>query len=103
MSGAATNNDTDQISSVDLENQLMPHPAVAHAAVIAVPDDRWGKHPLAVVSLRTGAGTSLNEPREHLAQEFAKWQLPDRVEFVAAIPSTATEKVKKTQLRDQFT
>ena len=90
------------ISSVDLENQLMAHPAVAQAAVIAVPDDRWGERPLAVVSLRAGAETSPKELREHLAQEFAKWQLPDRFEFVAAIPCTATGKFKKTQLRDQF-
>ena len=90
------------ISSVDLENRLMCHPAVAQAAVIAVPDDRWGERPLAVVSLRAGAETSAQELREHLAQEFAKWQLPDRFEFVAAIPCTATGKFKKTQLRDQF-
>ena len=90
------------ISSVDLENHLMAHPAVAQAAVIAVPDDRWGERPLAVVSLCAGAEASPNELREHLAQEFAKWQLPDRFEFVAAIPCTATGKFKKTALRDQF-
>ena len=82
------------ISSVDLENHLM--------AVIAVPDERWGERPLAVVSLRAGARTSPAELREHLAHDFAKWQLPDRFEFVAAIPCTATGKFKKTQLRDQF-
>ena len=90
------------ISSVDLENQLMAHPAVAQAAVIAVPDDRWGERPLAVVSLRAGAKASADELRAHLAQEFAKWQLPDRIEFVAAIPTTATGKFKKTALRNQF-
>ena len=84
------------ISSVDLENRLMSHPAVAQAAVIAVPDDRWGERPLAVVSLCAGAEASPDELREHLAQEFAKWQLPDRFEFVAAIPCTATGKFKKT-------
>ena len=91
------------ISSVDLENHLMAHPAVAQAAVIAIPDDRWGERPLAVVSLCAGAEASPNELREHLAQDFAKWQLPDRFEFVAAIPCTATGKFKKTELRDQFT
>ncbi len=90
------------ISSVDLENHLMAHPAVAQAAVIAIPDDRWGERPLAVVSLCAGAEASPNELREHLAQEFAKWQLPERFEFVAAIPCTATGKFKKTELRDQF-
>ncbi|OBG16684.1 long-chain fatty acid--CoA ligase [Mycolicibacterium celeriflavum] len=91
------------ISSVDLENRLMSHPAVAQAAVIAIPDDRWGERPLAVVSLCEGAGASPLELREHLAEEFAKWQLPDRFEFVAEIPCTATGKFKKTALRDQFT
>ncbi|GJF10428.1 long-chain-fatty-acid--CoA ligase [Mycolicibacterium cyprinidarum] len=90
------------ISSVDLENRLMSHPAVAQAAVIAVPDERWGERPLAVVSLRSGADASPETLREHLAQEFAKWQLPDRFEFVATIPCTATGKFKKTALRDQF-
>jgi fatty-acyl-CoA synthase len=91
------------ISSVDLENQLMYHPAVAQAAVIAVPDERWGERPLAVVSLRPDATASAAELREHLAQDFAKWQLPDRFEFVASIPCTATGKFKKTELRQQFT
>lgn len=90
------------ISSVDLENHLMSHRAVAQAAVIAIPDDRWGERPLAVVSLCTGAEVSPTELREHLAQEFANWQLPDRFEFVATIPCTATGKFKKTALREQF-
>jgi fatty-acyl-CoA synthase len=90
------------ISSVDLENHLMSHPAVAQAAVIAVPDDRWGERPLAVVSLRDGATASPEELREHLAQDFAKWQLPDRFEFMEALPCTATGKFKKTELRTRF-
>jgi fatty-acyl-CoA synthase len=90
------------ISSVDLENHLMAHPAVAQAAVIAIPDDRWGERPLAVVSLRAGAEASPDELREHLAGDFARWQLPDRIEFVAAIPCTATGKFKKTELRVKF-
>lgn len=90
------------ISSVDLENQLMSHPAVAQAAVIAIPDDRWGERPLAVVSLREGAEASASELREHLAQDFAKWQLPDRFEFMGALPCTATGKFKKAELRNLF-
>ncbi|WP_231123242.1 long-chain fatty acid--CoA ligase [Mycobacterium asiaticum] len=90
------------ISSVDLENQLMSHPSVAQAAVIAVPDDRWGERPLAVVVLRDNAKASSEELREHLAQEFAKWQLPDRVEFVGALPCSATGKFKKSELRTMF-
>jgi fatty-acyl-CoA synthase len=76
------------ISSVDLENQLMAHSAVAEAAVIAIPDERWGERPLAAVVLRDGMQ--------------AKWQLPDRIEFIGAIPRTATGKFKKTALREHF-
>ncbi len=90
------------ISSVDLENALMAHPAVAEAAVIAVPDERWGERPLAVVVTRDGAKVGDDALRAHLAHDFANWQLPDRVEYVDAIPRTATGKWKKTVLREQF-
>jgi fatty-acyl-CoA synthase len=90
------------ISSVDLENNLMAHPAVAEAAVIAMPDERWGERPLAVVVLRQGAEASPDELREHLAHRFAKWQLPDRFEFIDEIPRTATGKFKKTDLRERY-
>ena len=90
------------ISSVDLENNLMAHPAVAEAAVIAVPDERWGERPLAVCVLREGSEVTAEELREHLSQHFAKWQLPDRFEFVDQIPRTATGKFKKTDLRERF-
>jgi fatty-acyl-CoA synthase len=90
------------ISSVDLENLLMAHPAVAEAAVIAIPDERWGERPLAVVVVRDGMEASPDELREHLAQGFAEWQLPDRFEFIDALPRTATGKFKKTDLRGRF-
>ena len=90
------------ISSVDLENNLMAHPAVAEAAVIARPDEKWGERPLAVCVLREGSEATPDALREHLSQHFAKWQLPDRFEFVEAIPRTATGKFKKTELREQF-
>ena len=90
------------ISSVDLENTLMAHPAVAEAAVIAMPDERWGERPLAVVVLREGEQAAPDELRDHLAKQFAKWQLPDRFEFVEEIPRTATGKFKKTDLRERF-
>jgi acyl-CoA synthetase (AMP-forming)/AMP-acid ligase II len=90
------------ISSVDLENNLMAHPAVAEAAVIAMPDDRWGERPLAVCVLREGSEVTPEELREHLSKHFAKWQLPDRFEFVDQIPRTATGKFKKTDLRERF-
>jgi fatty-acyl-CoA synthase len=90
------------ISSVDLENLLMAHPAVSEAAVIAVPDERWGERPLAVVVLNEGQQATPDELREHCGQEFAKWQLPERFEFIEQIPRTATGKFKKLDLRERF-
>jgi fatty-acyl-CoA synthase len=90
------------ISSVDMENLLMGHSAVAEAAVIAIPDDEWGERPMAVVVLREGADATADDLREHLSRGFAKWQVPDRVEFIDEIPRTATGKFKKTSLREQF-
>jgi fatty-acyl-CoA synthase len=90
------------ISTVALENALMGHPAVAEAAVIAVPDEKWSERPLAVVVLREGEDVSPEELREFLAPTFAKWWLPDRFEFVDEIPKTAVGKFRKTALREQF-
>ena len=90
------------ISSVDLENALMAHPAVAEAAVIAIPDEKWSERPLAAVVLKEGQTATADELREFLAPQFAKWWLPDRVEFVAEIPKTSVGKFRKTALRDQF-
>jgi fatty-acyl-CoA synthase len=90
------------ISSVDLENELMAHSAVAEAAVIAIPDEKWGERPLAAVVLRDGMDADAEELRAHLGSEFAKWQLPDRIEFIETIPRTATGKFKKTALRKRF-
>ena len=90
------------ISSVDMENLLMGHPTVAEAAVIAVPDEKWGERPMAVVVLKDDAEATADDLREHLSSHFAKWQLPERVEFIDEIPRTATGKFKKTALREQF-
>jgi acyl-CoA synthetase (AMP-forming)/AMP-acid ligase II len=90
------------ISTVALENALMGHPAVAEAAVIAVPDPKWDERPLAVCVLREGATATPDELREFLAPSFAKWWLPDGFEFVEEIPKTAVGKFRKTALRDQF-
>jgi fatty-acyl-CoA synthase len=90
------------ISSVELENALMAHPAVAEAAVIAMPHEKWLERPLAVVVLKEGATASGDELCEFLAPQFAKWWLPDRVEFVTEIPKTAVGKFKKTALREEF-
>ena len=90
------------ISSVELENALMAHPAVAEAAVIAVPDEKWDERPLAAVVLREGQTATADELREFLAPNFAKWWLPDRFEFVDEIPKTSVGKFRKTELREMF-
>jgi fatty-acyl-CoA synthase len=90
------------ISSVDMENLLMGHPAVAEAAVIAVPDEKWDERPMAIVVLKDGADATPDDLRGHLSSQFAKWLLPERVEFIDEIPRTATGKFKKTALREQY-
>jgi fatty-acyl-CoA synthase len=80
----------------------MGHPAVAEAAVIAVPDDRWSELPLAVVVLRDGTTATDGDLRDFLAPSFAKFWLPDRFEYVDEIPKTAVGKFRKTVLRDRF-
>ncbi|HEX5094142.1 MAG TPA: long-chain fatty acid--CoA ligase [Burkholderiales bacterium] len=90
------------ISSVDMENALMAHPAVLEAAVIAIADAKWGERPLACVVLKEGRKASAEDLRAHLAGTFAKWQLPDRVEFLEAIPRTSTGKFWKVKLREMF-
>ena len=91
------------ISSIDLENVVMSHPGVANCAVIAVPHPKWDERPLLIVVLAEGAPKP--EPAELmdlLGQHFAKWQLPDDVVYVDALPLTATGKVSKLTLRQQF-
>ncbi|HXY81113.1 MAG TPA: AMP-binding protein, partial [Gaiellaceae bacterium] len=90
------------ISSVELENALMAHPAVSEAAVIAIPDAKWSERPLAAVVLREGATTNADELRAFLAPNFAKFWLPERFEFIDEIPKTSVGKFRKTALREQF-
>ena len=90
------------ISSVALENALMGHPAVAESAVIGIPDPKWQERPLAVVVLREGKTATAEELNDFLAPHFAKWWLPERYEFVDAIPKTGVGKFRKTALREMF-
>jgi len=95
------------ISSVDLENALMAHPAIAEAAVIAIPDEKWGERPLACVVVKPGtelAGDRLRDElgRHLLGHGFAKWQLPDRYEAIDGVPRTSTGKFWKLKLRERF-
>jgi fatty-acyl-CoA synthase len=90
------------ISTIDLESALMGHPAVLEAAVIAVPDERWGERPLAYVVLKEGARATLEELLEFIAPQFAKWCLPERMEFVDEIPKTSVGKFDKKVLRAHY-
>jgi len=90
------------ISSLDLENALMGHPAVKEAAVVGVAHPKWQERPLAVAVLNDGAKVEAAELREFLAAKFAKWQLPDAFVFTSEIPRTSVGKFRKTALREQF-
>jgi fatty-acyl-CoA synthase len=90
------------ISSVDLENAIMGHPAVQEAAVIAVPHPKWAERPLAVVVLKPGQRASQDDLRGYLSDKFAKWQVPDAYAFIDAIPRTSTGKFLKTKLREMY-
>jgi fatty-acyl-CoA synthase len=87
------------ISSVELENQIMAHPAVQEAAVIGMPDTRWGERPLASVVLRPGATAKPEELADFLAPRVARWQVPENWTFVTEIPKTAVGKFDKKVLR----
>jgi fatty-acyl-CoA synthase len=87
------------VSSVELENQLMGHPAVQEAAVIGIPDERWGERPLACVVLRPGAKAEAAELADFLDGKVARWQVPEYWAFVAEVPKTAVGKFDKKVLR----
>jgi fatty-acyl-CoA synthase len=87
------------ISSVELENELMSHPDVVEAAVIAKPDERWSERPLCCVVLREGSEASAEDLLDHLRGRVAKWWLPDEFAFVEEIPKTSVGKFDKKVLR----
>jgi fatty-acyl-CoA synthase len=90
------------ISSIDLENLAIAHPAVAQAAVIGVAHPKWDERPLLIVVRKTGAEVSREELLAFYEGKIAKWWTPDDVQFVEAIPLGATGKILKTRLREQF-
>lgn len=87
------------ISSVDLENTLMGHPAVREAAVIGVPDDRWDERPLACVVLADDTDATCDELRSYLGDKVARWWLPERWALVDEVPKTSVGKFDKKVLR----
>jgi fatty-acyl-CoA synthase len=90
------------ISSMELENLLMGHPAVAEAAVIGVPDDKWGERPLAAVVPVDGATVTPGELRDYLAERVPKWQVPERWAFIAEVPKTSVGKFSKVRMREAY-
>ena len=90
----------ENIASVEVEQAIMEHPAVLEAAVIAVPDERWGEVPAAYVTLKDGASATAEEIVEHVRARLARFKAPRTVTF-GELPRTSTGKIQKFVLRDQ--
>jgi len=90
------------ISSMELENALMAHPDVAEAAVIGVPDEKWGERPLATVVIREGASVTAAELRAFISGRMPRWQLPERWSFISEVPKTSVGKFAKTRIRESY-
>jgi fatty-acyl-CoA synthase len=80
----------------------MGHPDVVEAAVVGIPDEKWQERPLATVVVREGATVTAEQLRQHLAQPFAKWQLPDAWAFVDQVPRPSVGKFDKKVVRKGF-
>ena len=92
----------ENISSLEIEDVLYKHPAVLEAAVIGVPSEKWGETPIAVIVPRDGATLTSDEIIAHCRDNMAHFKTPSRVEFVQTLPRTATGKLKKFELREQY-
>ena len=90
------------ISSIDLENTAVAHPAVAEAAVISVAHPKWDERPLLIVVRKEGQEVTREELLRFYEGKVAKWWIPDDVIFVNELPHTATGKLLKTKLREEF-
>jgi fatty-acyl-CoA synthase len=90
------------ISSIEIENTAMGHPEVAEAAVIGVAHEKWTERPILIVVKAKGASVDKQDILSFLEGKIAKWWMPDDVIFIEEIPHTATGKIKKTALREQF-
>ena len=87
------------ISSVELENQLLAYPAIQDAAVVGIPDERWGERPLAVIAFRPGQGADPEDLRQFLIGKVPSFWLPELWAVVVAIPKTSVGKQDKKALR----
>jgi fatty-acyl-CoA synthase len=90
------------ISTIEIENLAVGHPAVAEAAVIGVVHPKWDERPLLVIVLKQGASATRDDILSYLTGKIAKWWMPDDVVFVDEIPHTATGKIQKMALRERF-
>jgi len=90
------------ISSVDLENAIMAHPAVAEAVVVGVRHPKWQERPLACVVVKPGQTVSKAEISQHLVGKFVSWWLPDDVVFIDEVPKTSVGKFDKKVLREKY-
>ena len=90
----------ENISTIEVENALLSHPAVAEAAVIGMPSAKWGERPRAFVVVRSGAEATSGGVLEHVRGLIARYKVPDEVVFVDVLPRTATGKIRKNELRD---
>jgi len=90
------------ISSIEIENVVMSHPSVANAAVVGMPDERWGERPLLFVELRGGTTATCGDMRAHLEGRIARWWMPDEVRFVDKVPLGATGKIDKKRIRAEM-
>ncbi len=90
------------ISSVDIENALMGHPAVSEAAVISIPHPKWDERPLAAIVLKEGQEVNNEELKVMLRKKFAKWWVPEAYVFIEEIPKTSAGKFKKSSLRETY-
>ncbi|RCW70912.1 fatty-acyl-CoA synthase [Marinobacter nauticus] len=95
------------LSSLDLENMISQHPAVAGAAVVGVPDEKWGERPYALITLKPGESISEQDIKQHLQQfvdsgDINKWAIPEQMRFVEDIPKTSVGKINKKLIRDKL-
>ena len=91
----------ENISTVEVEQALMSHPAVLEVAVIGVPDEKWGERPKAFVVLKDGAVVEEGELIAHVRVKIAHYKAPRNVDFLVELPKTSTGKIQKFALRDR--